>query len=261
MDITVTQNTALFLFIYINQPTVSTAISASVNAEAVHVALSLQAVSLDAQIYARVTAHNLAVRITALTPLIDIVTKRSISTERRMRRSAWQARLGARLDPIKRKLLDNNLLLSAHPTDMLRVRTIRDPRTQDVQSRMIVSAEILPILLPILTDIPMRRLEKDINTGMIVCSFSMLENQEPFSVFCPMAGQLRRDDLLFRILKDPYADYPYIMVLQVKDELATFSYSSLLYVKYNVTFYDEPLPSAVIAELIKASEKREVLQW
>lgn len=110
-------------------------------------------------------------------------------------------------------------------------------------------------------DVPMRRLVKDDASSSIVATFSMLEDQKPFEAFCPISGQLQRDDLLFRIIKDPYADLPYIMVLQVKDELATFSYASLLYVKYMLSFYDEPLPQAVVSEIMNASEKREVLKW
>jgi hypothetical protein len=84
---------------------------------------------------------------------------------------------------------------------------------------------------------------------------------KPIEAYCPLGGQLERDDLLFRIIKDPYADLPYVMVLQVKDEIGTLSYSSLLYVKYSLSFYDEQLPSEVLEALVDASNKREELGW
>ncbi len=253
--------TPVFVFIYPQQTTVVEGISCAVPVESIAIELATNAVFLDAQIFEKVElAEALSVYITAATPSVAIVVPRTITLDRRMHRSAWQARLGARLDPIKQKLLDNSMLLSAHPTDMLRVRTTRDSRTQDVLSRTIVAAEILPIMLPAMSDVPMRRLERD-DTGELVVSFSMLEDQKPFEAYSPLAGQLRRDDLLFRILKDPHADLPYMMVLQVKDELATFSYASVLYTKFLLTFYDEALPPVVVSEIMKAATKREALKW
>ena len=258
---TVIQGTPLFIFVYPKTPDILEGISVVAAVEPAFVEISAQAVFLDAQVFERVELDTtLSVYLTAQAPAVDLTVPRRIDIERRMHRSAWQARLGSRLDPIKRKLLDNNLLLSAHPTDMLRVRSNRDTRTQDVLSRTVVSAEILPIMLPVLTDVPMRRLEKA-ETGELIVTFAMLEDQKPFEAYCPLSGQLQRDDLLFRILKDPYADLPYVMALQVKDELATFSYSSILYTKYLLTFYDEALPSSIVTEIVKASAKREALKW
>jgi len=262
MDVIVVQSTPIFIFLYPQQSTVLEGTGALCKPSAAFIHIKVSNFSVDAQKYVTISiAEPVLFLIDLKAPSVSLYTARNISTERRLHRSAWQARLGSRLDPIKRKLLDNNILLTAHPTDMLRIRVERDPRTYDILSRKIIPAEILPIVLPVMSDIPMRRLEKNNDTGMIVCSFSMIEEQKPFELYCPVAGQLQRDDLLFRILKDPYADFPYIMVLQVKDELATFSYSSILYVKYKATFYDEPLPVAVVQELVKASEKREQLAW
>jgi len=258
---TVIQSTPIFIFLYPVAPTVNDAISVVATGASVELVLRAESVFLDAQIYEKVFPSSVSLYLNAVTPSVDIYRRRVISTERRLHRSAWQGRLGARLDPIKRKLLDNNILLSAHPTDMLRVRVTRDSRTQDILTRTIVASEVLPVMLPVMKDVPMRRLVKDDASSSIVATFSMLEDQKPFEAFCPISGQLQRDDLLFRIIKDPYADLPYIMVLQVKDELATFSYASLLYVKYMLSFYDEPLPQAVVSEIMNASEKREVLKW
>ena len=66
---------------------------------------------------------------------------------------------------------------------------------------------------------------------------------------------------LFRIIKDPGSNIPYIMCLQVKDVLSTISYSSILYSKYQVTFFDEALPSEIINIIRQESLKRENLGW
>lgn len=192
---------------------------------------------------------------------VEIFSQRVPRVDRRFQRSAWQARLGARLDPIKRRVQDNQILLTSHPTDMLRVRVKEDPRSHDVISKTIVSNEILPIILPTLIDVPMRRLIN--KNGTYSLSISMMEKQErePMEAFCPLQGLLERGDLLFRIIKDPYIDKPYFMVLQVKEELGTIAYSSLLYIKYILSFYDEPLPPGVLELLAEAANKREKLTW
>lgn len=204
---------------------------------------------------------SLSIPIIARPVFPEIYSLRVPRTERRLQHSSWQARLGAKLDPIKRKVLDNQILLTSHPTDMIRIRTKRDERSHDVISRTIISSEVLPIVLPVMKDIPLRRLQhKD---GLTTLSMSMMEHQEknPFEAFCPLAGMLERDDLLFRIIKDPYTDSPYFMVLQVKDELGTLAYSSLLYVRYKLSFYDEPLPQNVLDKLQEFALKREKLTW
>lgn len=257
----VVQSTPLFLFLYPQAPVVEDAISISITPDRLELSLDLGSFTVDAQTFVTATVATLSLELTTHIPSVVITYSREMTAIRRNNRSAWQSRLGARMDPIRRKFLDNNILLTANATDMLRVRSIRDSRTQDILSRTITASEILPIVLPIMQDVPMRRLIKDDSSGSIVVTFSALEDQKPFEAYCPLSGQLQRDDLLFRFIKDPYADLPYIMVMQVKDELATLSYSSLLYVKYLLTFYDEPLPAAVVSEILAAVTKRERLKW
>ena len=76
-----------------------------------------------------------------------------------------------------------------------------------------------------------------------------------------MECNLDIDDLLFRIIKDPGSDIPYIMCLQVKDVLSTVSYGSILYSKYQVTFFDEALPAEITNVIRQESLKRESLGW
>ena len=190
---------------------------------------------------------------------VEVYSLRRNIVSKRYQHSAWQARLGNKLDPIKRKILDNQILLTSHPTDMLRVRVTRDERSHDIISRTIISSEVLPIMLPTMKDIPLRRLQHQ--DGHTILSMSLLEDDRAFEAYCPLQVGLERDDLLFRIVKDPYSDSPYFMVLQVKDELGTMSYSSLLYVKYKLSFYDEPLPETVVTKLKEFALKREELTW
>ena len=106
----------------------------------------------------------------------------------------------------------------------------------------------------------MRRLVRD-DHSILSLSITDADNAKPFEVYCPSVSQLQSDDLLFRFIGDPYSVSPYVLVLQVKDELGTIGYSELLHVKYSVTIYDEALPSAVVSAVYAAAIKRGRLKW
>ena len=178
----------------------------------------------------------------------------------RFHNTTFQARLGQKLDAIQRQVLDNNIRLSSHPTDMLRIKAERDPRSQDLVSRTIEAAEVLPIILPPLKDIPLRYFEKE-GEDITITSLYTINQQEYFEIYAPVEAQLNMDDLLVRIMYDPNSDRPYIMILQVTEMLGTFGYSSLTYMKYFVTFYNEKLPQKVIDIIKEQDQKRLILGW
>lgn len=260
-DVVARQYTPAFVFLYPQSATVENTISVLVPVSRLELELSLGTPSVfnEAHSVALIEGHP-SLTIVAHQPAVSIVLVTSIEVPRRFQRSAWQARLGAKLDPIKRKFRDNSMLLAAHPTDMLRIRVLRDPRTHDILSRKIVSNEILPIILPVMEDVPMRRLVRE-DHNILSLSITDVDNAKPFEVYCPSVSQLQRDDLLFRFIGDPYSESPYVLVLQVKDELGTIGYSELLHVKYSVTIYDEALPSAVVSAVYAAAIKRGRLKW
>lgn len=181
---------------------------------------------------------------------------------RRMRRTSFQARLGKKLDRISQKILDNDIRLTSNPTDMLRIQVNRDSRSSDLKSRTVKSVEVLPIILPVLKDIPLRHMLRE-ETDILVPSMYMIAQEEYFEVWAPIEVDLNEDDLLIRILNDssPEISDPYVMVLQVKEVLGTFGYASLVWKKCLCTFYDEALPNQII-NVIKADiKKREELGW
>lgn len=181
---------------------------------------------------------------------------------RRIRRTNFQARLGRKIDKINGKIIDNDIRLTAHPTDMIRVEAIRDERSHDLISRVIKSTEIMPILLPKMVDIPMRHLVRE-NKDVLIPSLYSIAQEEYFEVYAPVECDLNEDDLLMRILYDssPEIDNPYVLVFQVKEVLGTFGYSSLLWKKCLVTIYDEALPEQVITTIRQFTKKRETLDW
>lgn len=178
----------------------------------------------------------------------------------RLHNTSYQARLGKHMDIIQRKILDNNIRLSSHPTDMLRISVERDPRSRDLNSRTIKAAEVLPIILPPLKDIPLRHFVKE-GEDITISSLYTIAQQEYFEIYAPVEAKLDMDDLLVRIMDDPNSDRPYVMILQVTEILGTFGYASLRYMKYFTTFYSEQLPQKVIDIIKEANRKRLALEW
>lgn len=184
-------------------------------------------------------------------------------TLKRMRRTTYQARLGRKLDAISQKAIDNAIRLTANPTDMIRISVNRDGRSQDLISRTVESVEVMPIMLPVLKDIPLRHFLKE-DTDIVVPSFYTIQEQEYFVAYAPIEADLNEDDLLIRMLYDNSKtdpDYTYSLVLQVKDVLGTFGYSSLVWKKIMVTFYDEALPYQIVNAVKLEIRKREALNW
>lgn len=179
-----------------------------------------------------------------------------------MRRTSFQARLGKKLDRISQRILDNDIRLTSNPTDMLRIEVSRDSRSSDLKRRTVKSVEVLPIILPILKDIPLRHMLRE-ETDILIPSMYMIAQEEYFEVWAPIEVDLNEDDLLIRILNDssPEISDPYVMVLQVKEVLGTFGYASLVWKKCLCTFYDEALPSQIINVIKENIKKRELLGW
>lgn len=191
----------------------------------------------------------------------DIYVPRKYPVSNRMRNTTYQGRMGVKLDKIKTKLLDNQLRLYSHPTDMIRIQATRDERSQDLISRTIQSAEVLPIILPVMKDIPLREFSQESNKSVLIPALYPINDKSYFEIYTPLETQLDMDDLLFRIIYIANNVNPYCMCLQVKEILSTIAYSTVLYNKYNVTFYDEKIPTEIVELLKEAAIKRDKIGW
>ena len=264
-DINIVQSAPLFIFLEPQDPILDVQVYVSIAiADPVPMVLDPVDPTLDPQQYKTVTlGSTIDIPFDLDSPLIELWSGRLVpDLSRRIHRSSWQARLGMKTDIVKRKIVDNSILLSSHPTDMLRVRVEKDPRSGDILNRTIIANEILPILFPALVDIPIRRLERDDGNWVLSGLDSSNEDIRSIEAYAPMEAELRRDDLLIRIIiSDPDQTLPGVMVFQVKDELATFSYNTILYSKYNLSFYDETLPTSVLQAMVDAAAKREIVRW
>lgn len=217
--------------------------------------------NLDFEIEPDITVQNETVIIQSdSTNLQEPVTDVRTKTPRKYRTTSFQARLGKRLDNITRKVLDDRIGLTAHPTDMLRISVKRDSRSGDLLSRTITSSEVVPIIFPKMTDVPLRQFATRDDKEVLLPSFYAFSQEQHFDLYAPIAVQLDVDDLLIRFV---YSEdrLPWISVLQVKDILSTVGYNSILYNKLQCTFYDETLPEKVLSLIRSAIDRRELLGW
>lgn len=217
--------------------------------------------NLDFEIEPDITVQNETVIIQSDStnlqePVADVRTK----TPRKYRATSFQARLGKRLDNITRKVLDDRIGLTAHPTDMLRISVKRDSRSGDLLSRTITSSEVVPIIFPKMTDVPLRQFATRDDKEVLLPSFYAFSQEQHFDLYAPIAVQLDVDDLLIRFVYNEDR-LPWISVLQVKDILSTVGYNSILYNKLQCTFYDETLPEKVLSLIRSAIDRRELLGW
>ena len=208
-----------------------------------------------------VSIQNEAISIQSdSTNLQDPVTDVRIKTPRKYRTTNFQARLGKRLDAITRKILDDRISLTAHPTDMLRISVKRDSRSGDLLSRTITSSEVVPIIFPNMKDVPLRHFATEDDKDVLLPSFYAFSQEQHFDLYAPIAVQVDIDDLLIRFVYNEDR-LPWISVLQVKDILSTVGYNSILYNKLQCTFYDETLPEKVLSLIRSAIDRRELLGW
>ena len=217
--------------------------------------------NLDFEIEPDITVQNETVIIQSdSTNLQEPVTDVRTKTPRKYRTTSFQARLGKRLDNITRKVLDDRIGLTAHPTDMLRISVKRDSRSGDLLSRTITSSEVVPIIFPKMTDVPLRQFATRDDKEILLPSFYAFSQEQHFDLYAPIAVQLDVDDLLIRFVYNEDR-LPWISVLQVKDILSTVGYNSILYNKLQCTFYDETLPEKVLSLIRSAIDRRELLGW
>lgn len=217
--------------------------------------------NLDFEIEPDITVQNETVIIQSdSTNLQEPVTDVRIKTPRKYRTTSFQARLGKKLDNITRKVLDDRIGLTAHPTDMLRISVKRDSRSGDLLSRTITSSEVVPIIFPKMTDVPLRQFATRDDKEVLLPSFYAFSQEQHFDLYAPIAVQLDVDDLLIRFVYNEDR-LPWISVLQVKDILSTVGYNSILYNKLQCTFYDETLPEKVLSLIRSAIDRRELLGW
>lgn len=204
---------------------------------------------------------GIEINISSGNMVTDIYKEQPPSIQQIMRRTSYQARLGRKIDNILRKVTDNNIRLASQPVDMIRIKVNRDPISQDLISRTVVSTEIIPIIFPTMEKVPLRRLTREGEDDVLVPNLYQFYEEQYWTIYTPAEIRLDEDDILLRLIYDPYSNEPNILCTQVKEGKATVGYNSIIYLEYAVTLYDEALPEEIIDIIKDANRKREELGW
>jgi len=197
----------------------------------------------------------------------------------------FQSRLGHFHDALRVKLTDNLISLTGQAADCIKVKCKRT-RTGDIETRVVEDVTVVSIIFPPLKDAPYRRVSKS-QGGMVIDSLPTAMELFPFSIMAPHNNSIYKDDLIFRLFRDvadvDYApDYlltkpetmgmmdgigslttqrPIILVLQVKEPLATFGVESMIWSKFNCTYSDEPLPTEMLEAVVSLANRRLALNF
>lgn len=164
--------------------------------------------------------------------------------------------MGLYHDNIRRKILDNNIGLTGAITDTIRI-TLNKTKQGDIASRVIESSDVIPVIFPILKDVPYRRLE----TGLALQSLPTAKEDAPIEVICPDADKIKIGDLLFRVMFDRTMTVPLVLAYEIVESLGTFGASSMISSKFNVVYHNETLPVELTSHIADLAKRRLRLQW
>ncbi len=179
---------------------------------------------------------------------------------------SFQSRLGRFHDPIRRKLIDNSISLNGQAADCIKIR-LKLTKQSDIETRVVEDVNVISVVFPPYVDIPFRRLTREATTDSSaaiqynITTLPAAIELFPIQVWTTQYDRIYLGDILFRIFKDPVADSPLVIALQVKEPLGTFGVQSLIYGKYNCTYFDEDLPQEMLDVLVATAERRLALQW
>lgn len=177
---------------------------------------------------------------------------------------SWQARLQRCHDIIKRKILDNNLAHEGNPTDCIRVHVKKNDEG-DIESRITEEADIVHIVFPPISDVPIRRIWKDHKLDRTYMTSlpeaTKNESNSHYTINAPQSAILLPGDLIIRIMEDTQTDKPIVICLEVDEALGTFGGSMLIMTKYQCHLFNEDLDEETLQIVSEMAKRRLHLQF
>lgn len=117
-------------------------------------------------------------------------------------------------------------------------------------------------MFPPIVDVPYRRLIRDSGTETYKLeTLPAVTDLFPIQITVAQIDEIYQGDLIFRILLDPDIIEPFVMVLEVKESLATFGVHSIIGNKFNCAYYSEDLPQEMLDAVVAFAERRSMLGW
>lgn len=176
-----------------------------------------------------------------------------------MVKRTWQSRLAANNNKISQKLTDNAIRNAGTITDVIRIRN-KTNQMGDVTSSFLDSIDIVEIMFPKLSDVPMKRFSLT-NPVPIVAVNAADKPPQPFEGYAPVTSLIDQDDIILKFFVNPNGDKPWILPLQIKDNLGTFGSWSIQWIKLKITYYDDVLDPVVLDFCTQLATRRQILGW
>lgn len=169
----------------------------------------------------------------------------------------YQSRLSMKLEPMKRKLLDNLISLTGAPTDCIRVKPIQNDEG-DLDYSDVKEATIDSVIFPAIREVPFRRIYKDGKTGYKISPIEIAgeEANTNFELVLPYESNIDVGDLIIRVFLDPHNIGPTVLCLVVKELKGTFGENMLLKTRVNCTLFTETLRPEALAVISEMAKRR-----
>lgn len=176
----------------------------------------------------------------------------------------FQARLGMKHDPIRRKLLDNTTELIGAPTDCLRIRVQKNDEG-DKERTFVERADVVSIVFPPMVDVPYRIIAKEDATGSrsqqyrltsLVTATTDDDHQKHYEIIAPHSVGMNIGDLVCRVFQDPEQEFPVVIVTEVSEMLGTVGFSAMVQHKYRCVINMDKLPNEVVGIIAEMAERR-----
>ncbi len=178
---------------------------------------------------------------------------------------SWQDRLAAKQQPLKKKMFDEFMSRNGSIKDVIHLKVIHDEEG-DVDSLVIESADCIPVIMPVWKDVPVMFLDRTegkyaLTSLETAAGMSSSEEKNDYSITTSVENKLKVDDLLVDILLDSSSEQPIVIVLQVKECMATFDLSAPLYLKWKCALYSKPLPGKAVDTIVAMAKRRLYLKY
>lgn len=180
---------------------------------------------------------------------------------------SWQDRLNQKLEPLRKRLIDEQISRNGNATDCIHIVEIKDDYG-DTKSTKIKSAEVIPVVFPAMKDIPIRFINKESDSSYTITSLvsdvgtgDQPEEKQEFIIQSSVENALNVGDLLIRVMLDNKASKPIVLALQITEQLADFGYSSPILLKYKCSLYVKPLPDKITEVIVAMAKRRLYLEF
>jgi hypothetical protein len=171
-----------------------------------------------------------------------------------------QQRAGRIQDPLRRKLINNNMAWIADAVDCIRCR-YRKTYEGDKKSIIVEKTDVINAVFPPMVDVPVRKIKKDKDTDQwqltsLINMFEQGEQEKFYKVQVPYNFDINVGDMLFRIFLDDNQSSNVVIPLEVTELTGTFGEGQMIMQSFQATIPTEAIPAEIVQVMMQMNERR-----